>query len=196
MTLMTRAVTALAVLTTAAIPVGALTIKNTSSNEVSIAVDNGASEGVYQIPAGGSVDPKEDCASDCAVTGPWGFSRLVPQDATIETDGMSLVTAGAAPTVATPDAAAAPAPAPQSLVPQNPVDDTTAPAATAAPADTAPSATTPAAKAAEAAPAATAPAAAAQKPRRAAKPRKQATPASKGPGSGSFEMLFQGPSKK
>lgn len=178
MTFMTRAVTAFAVLTTAAIPVGALTVKNTSSNEVSIAVDNGASEGVYQIPAGGSVDVKEDCTSDCAVTGPWGFSRLVSQNATIETDGMSIVTAGAAP----PASATAPAaaPAPQKLIPQNPVDEAPAPAATEPKATTA---------------AAPAPAAAPQKPRRAAQPRKQAKPAQKGPGSGSFEMLFQGPGK-
>lgn len=192
MTFMTRAVTAFAVLTTAAIPVGALTVKNTSSNAVSIAVDNGASEGVYQIPAGGSVDAKEDCASDCAVTGPWGFSRLVAQNATIETDGTSLVTAGAAPS------AAAPAAASQSLVPQNPVEEAPAPVATApadkAPASTAPAANAPAATAA--APAEAAPAAAPQKPRRAAKPRKQAKAAPKGPGSGSFEMLFQGPGKK
>ncbi len=45
MTIMTRAITAFAVLTAAAIPVGALTVKNTSSNDVSIAVDNGANEG-------------------------------------------------------------------------------------------------------------------------------------------------------
>lgn len=192
MTLMTRAVTAFAALTVAAIPVGALTVKNTSSNEVSIAVDNGASEGVYQIPAGGSVDAKEDCSSDCAVTGPWGFSRLVAQNATIETDGMSLVTAGAAPPASAPTTAA-PAAAPQSLVPQNPVEE--APASAATPAATAPAATAPAAAPAATA-AETAPAAAPQKPRRAAKPRKQATPAPKGPGSGSFEMLFQGPGKK
>ncbi|WP_439541823.1 hypothetical protein [Hyphomicrobium sp.] len=181
MTFMTRAVTAFAVLTTAAIPVGALTVKNTSSNEVSIAVDNGASEGVYQIPAGGSVDVKEDCVSDCAVTGPWGFSRLVSQNATIETDGMSMVTAGAAPSATAPaPAAAAPAAAPQSLVPQNPVDEAPAPPATEPTAKTA---------------AEPAPAAAPQKPRRATQPRKQAKPAPKGPGSGSFEMLFQGPGK-
>lgn len=188
MTFMTRAVTAFAVLTTAAIPVGALTVKNTSSNEVSIAVDNGASEGVYKIPAGGSVDVKEDCTSDCAVTGPWGFSRLVSQNATIETDGMSIVTAGAAPpaSATAPAAAAAPAvaPAPQRLIPQNPVEEAPAPVATE-----------PTAKS-TAAPAEPAPAATPQKPRRAAQARKQAKPAPKGPGSGSFEMLFQGPGKK
>lgn len=109
MSLMTRAVTAFTVLSLAAIPVAALTIKNTSSNGVSIAVDNGADEKVYQIPAGNSVDIKEDCSSDCAVTGPWGYSRLLSQNDTLETDGGSLVTADATPA--------------QSLVPQNPVTE-------------------------------------------------------------------------
>lgn len=120
MSLMTRAVGAFAVLSLAAIPVAAVTVKNTSTNDVSVGVDNGVEESVYQIPAGGSVDVKEDCSSDCAVTGPWGYSRLVPQNATIETDGGSLVTADAAPA------------APQSLIPQNPVSESApAPEATA-----------------------------------------------------------------
>ncbi len=113
MSLTTRVVTAFAVLSVAAIPVGALTIKNKSSKDVSAAVDNGSEEAVYQIPAGGTVDVKQDCSSDCAVTGPWGFSRLVSQNDAIETDGTSLVTAHAAPS----------APATQGLVPQNPVAD-------------------------------------------------------------------------
>ncbi|HEX2843472.1 hypothetical protein [Hyphomicrobium sp.] len=113
MSLTTRVVTALAVLSVAAIPVGALTIKNKSSKDVSAAVDNGNEEAVYQIPAGGSVEVKQDCSSDCAVTGPWGYSRLVSQNDAIETDGTSLVTAIAAPS----------APASRGLVPQNPVAD-------------------------------------------------------------------------
>src|SRR5262245_10943405 len=119
MTMMTRAVTAFAVLSLAAIPVGALTVKNTSSQDVSIGVDNGSEEAVYQIPAGGSVEVKQDCSSDCAVTGPWGYSRLVAQTDTLETDGGALVTADAAP-------------ATQSLVPQNPVTETPESAAPAA----------------------------------------------------------------
>lgn len=110
MSLTTRVVTAFAVLSLATIPVPALTIKNTSSTDVSVGVDNGIEEGVYQIPAGGSVDVREDCSNDCAVTGPWGYSRLVAQNATIETDGASLVTAGAATEA-------------PSLVPQNPVSE-------------------------------------------------------------------------
>ena len=109
MSLMTRAVTAFTVLSLAAIPVAALTIKNTSSKEVSVAVDNGTDEKVYQIPAGSSVDVKEDCRSDCGVTGPWGYSRMLSQTDTLETDGGSLVTADATPA--------------QSLIPQNPVTE-------------------------------------------------------------------------
>ncbi|MGE0024805.1 MAG: hypothetical protein AB7S70_14370 [Hyphomicrobium sp.] len=161
MTLMTRAVTAFAVLSLAAIPVGALTIKNTSSSDVSIGVDNGADEAVYQIPAGGSVDVKQDCSSDCAVTGPWGYSRLLSQTDTLETDGGSLVTADATPPS-------------QGLVPQNPVTDTEASAAQ-----------TPAAEEAPAA-----------KPARVYRKRQAAAkPANKGPGAGSFELLFLGPGK-
>lgn len=163
MSLMTRAVAAFAVLTVAAIPVAALTIKNTSGKEVSVGVDNGSEEAVYQIPAGGSVDVKQDCSSDCAVTGPWGFSRLVAQNATITTDGESLVTATAAPRA-------------QGLVPQNPVAE--------------PSDAQAAAAAADAPPAKAAPAKARSK--RANKPR-SSKQAQKGPGAGSFQMLFQGP---
>jgi hypothetical protein len=120
MSLMTRAVSALAVLSLAAIPVAALTIKNTSSQGVSVAVDNGTDEKVYQIPAGGSVDVTEDCSSDCAVTGPWGYSRMLSQTDTLETDGGSLVTADATPA--------------QSLIPQNPVTESADGTDTAAPA--------------------------------------------------------------
>jgi hypothetical protein len=168
MSLMTRAVGALVVLSVAAIPVAALTIKNTSETDVSVAVDNGTNEAVYQVPAGGSVGVKEDCSSDCAVTGPWGYSRLVTQNATIETDGTSAVTANAAP-------------ASQGLVPQNPIADV-APEAAPAPAAEQSGAEAQAAKPA---------------PRkRVAKSRKAAKQASKdAAGSGSFQMLFQGPGK-
>ncbi|WP_295555042.1 hypothetical protein [uncultured Hyphomicrobium sp.] len=164
MSLMTRAVTAFAVLSVAAIPVAALTIKNTSSKEISVGVDNGTEEAVYQIPSGGSVDVKQDCSSDCAVTGPWGYSRLVAQDATIETDGLPIVTVAA-----TAES--------QSLVPQNPV-----------------------AEAADGTEAATTETEAKPAPvvrKRTAKSRKPATvkQAQKGPASGSFQMLFQGPGK-
>ncbi|WP_072390339.1 hypothetical protein [Hyphomicrobium sp. CS1GBMeth3] len=113
MTLVTRAVTAFAVLSLAAIPVAALTIKNSSSDDVSVGVDNGTEEGVYKVPPGGTVDVTEDCSADCAVTGPWGFSQLVPQNATIETDGAATVTVGTGSET-------------RSLVPQNPIVSDTA----------------------------------------------------------------------
>lgn len=185
--LISRVIPAFAVLTAAAIPVGALTVKNTSSNEVSVAVDTGSAEAVYKVPANGSVDVKEDCSSDCAVTGPWGYSRMVSQNATIETDGTSLVTATAAPA--------------QALIPQNPVEEpdaaAPAPQSTAA---AAPSATTaaPAAPAATAASADTAkPAATPAKPRRKVAQRKPGKQVQKGgPGAGSLQLLFEGPGKK
>jgi hypothetical protein len=122
MSVVTRAVAAFVVLSAAAIPVGALTIKNTSSKEVTVGVDTGAEEGVYKVPAGGSADVTHDCSSGCAVTGPWGYSRMVSQNDAIETDGAPLVTV----------AAKAPA---QALVPQNPVAEPAeaAPAQAAAP---------------------------------------------------------------
>lgn len=170
MSLMTRAATAFAVLSLAAIPVGALTVKNTSSKDVSVGVDNSLEESVYQIPAGGSVDVTEDCSAECAVTGPWGYSRLVPQNAVIETDGMPVVTVEAA------------APETRALVPQNPVGE---------PAETAGA---PAAAAEAAEPAAKPPV---TKRKRAAKYRKPgAKQAQKGASPGSFQLLFQGPGKK
>jgi hypothetical protein len=99
MSLTTRAATAVAVLAIAAIPVGALTIQNSSPKPVSIAGDNGSSgTTIHQVPANGAVDVKQD------------FSRLVSENATITTDSESLVTVAAAPRA-------------QSLVPQNPVTD-------------------------------------------------------------------------
>lgn len=170
MSLTTRVVTAIAVLSVAAIPVAALTIKNTSSKEISVGVDNGTDEAVYQVPAGGSVEVKQDCNSDCAVTGPWGYSRLLEQNATVATDGTPTVTV------------AAPAET-QSLVPQNPVAETVDGADPAAKAEPAP-----AAKPARVIRSARKhPAKVARK-----SPVKQAQ---KGPSAGSFQLLFQGPAK-
>ena len=183
MSLMTRAVAAFAALSAAAIPVAALTIKNTSPAEVKVAVDTGSTEAVYTIPAGGSVDVKEDCSTDCAVTGPWGFSRLVAQNATIETDGGSIVTAEAAaptPSLVPQNPVAEPEPAPAAEVPA-----ADAPAAEAQPAAASAQETPPAA--AEAAPA---PRKSTSKPRRKVKQAKK-----KGPAPGSFQLLLQGPGK-
>lgn len=187
MNLVSRAIPAFAVLAAAAIPVGALTVKNTSSSEVSVAVDTGSAEAVYKVPANGSVDIKEDCSSDCALTGPWGYSRMVAQNATIETDGTSLVTATAAPA--------------QALIPQNPVDEPDAAAETAKPAT---AATAPAPAASQAAPAATAkpaetapPEATPAKPRRKVAKRKPGKQVQKGGAdAGSLQLLFEGPGKK
>ncbi len=166
MSLMTRAVTAFAVLSVAAIPVAALTIKNTSSKEISATVDNGNEEAVYKVPAGSSIDVTQDCSSGCAATGPWGYSRLVSQNDAIETDGASLVTADATPA----------APASRALVPQNAVTEPAEAAATQPPV--------------AATPAPTAPRKRYVKPRNA---NKQA--AKKGPNAGTLQMLFQGPGK-
>lgn len=187
MKLISRVIPAFAVLTAAAIPVGALTVKNTSSNEVSVAVDNGSAEAVYKVPANGSVDVKEDCSSDCAVTGPWGYSRMVSQNATIETDGTSLVTATAAPA--------------QALIPQNPTEEPDSPASAPTTATATTSAATTAAPAAAAAAATAAetpkPAATPAKPRRQVAKRKPGKQVQKGTsGAGSFQMLFEGPGKK
>jgi hypothetical protein len=109
MSLTTRAATAAAVLAVAAIPVGALTVSHTSTQPVSIAVDNG--EAAHRTPAAGSADVTPDCGTDCAA------SRLVPDNATLAADSETLVTVAAAPRA-------------ESLVPQKPATD---PAAAAAP---------------------------------------------------------------
>lgn len=176
MSFMTRAIGALAALSAAAIPVGALTVKNTSSNEIAIGVDNGAVETVYKVAAGGSVDVREDCSDTCAVTGPWGFSRMVAENATIETDGLPLVTVR--------ETAATTAATTQPLIPQNPIDD---PATSTAAASPAPAAT--------ASSSVKAPAAKRVSRAKTAKPRRTAKAAPKGPGSGSLQMLFEGPAK-
>ncbi len=168
MSLMTRAIAACAVLSLAAIPVAALTVHNTSSDEVSIGVDTGTEEAVYKVPAGGSVEVTQDCTADCAVTGPWGYSRLVAQNATIETDGSSLVTAGLP--------AVAQAARTQGLVPQNPAGES---AGTAAPVTR--TAT---------------PAAQPERAQRTSRPRRPAhRQAKKNPSAGSFQLLFEGPGK-
>lgn len=173
MSVMSRVVAATAALLAAAIPVGALTIQNTSEKDFTIGVSTGTEQAVYTVPANGSVDVEQDCSSDCAVTGPWGFSHLVPQNAVIESDGLVIV----ATRVATAETVAAPAPG---LVPQDPaVEVLEAPERTSA-----------------AAAPATRPVPAAQTRKRATrtKPRR-AKQAKKGPASGSFQMLFQGPAR-
>jgi hypothetical protein len=78
MSLTTRTATAVAVLAVAAIPVGALTIKNSSTKPISIAVDNGSQQAGDQAPA-------------------WDLSRFVSENATITADGETLVAVAASP---------------------------------------------------------------------------------------------------
>lgn len=78
MSLTTRTATAVAVLAVAAIPVGALTLKNSSTKPVSIAVERGNQESVHQVPAS---DP----------------SRFVSENATIAADAETLVAVAASP---------------------------------------------------------------------------------------------------
>jgi hypothetical protein len=167
----TRIAASLVGISIAAIPVAALTIKNNSDKEISVGVDNGTDEAVYKIAPGTSVDVKESCADGCAVTGPWGFSRLVSQNDAIDTDGTSLVT----------DMTATPA-AP-SLIPENPLEAAAASGTT----DVAktPTVETPAVEK----PAVEQPA------RRRRVVKKPTAQASKGPSAGSLEMLLTGPGK-
>lgn len=172
MSVITRVVAATAVLLSAAIPVGALTVKNTSDKDFTIGVSTGSEQKVHTVPAGGSLDVKQDCSNDCAVTGPWGFSHFVPQNAVIESDGAAILSTR----TATAETASKPS---SGLVPQDPstaaIETRDEPAATAAPAAR--------------------PAPVAQPPKRAtkSKPRRQAKKkAKKGPSPGSFGALMQG----
>ena len=79
---------ALLLLTSAA---AAVTVENTSDKEITVGVDMGNDEKVQKIGAGESV--KLDCKEQCGVTGPWGFSWMAKGDATISTDGQSLINA-------------------------------------------------------------------------------------------------------
>lgn len=68
----------------------ALTVTNTSSKEISIAVHEGQKATVHKIAAGKSVTFKTECANGCAVTGPWNFSWFAKTGDSIETDGTCL----------------------------------------------------------------------------------------------------------
>jgi len=71
-------------------PAAAVTVKNTSSAEVTVGVDWGSKEKIETIPAGESVS--FDCKEGCGVTGPWGFSWMASGKDEITTDGTALVT--------------------------------------------------------------------------------------------------------
>ncbi len=68
----------------------ALTVVNKSSKEISIAVSEGQKATVHKIAAGKSATFKTECATGCAVTGPWNFSWFAKTGDTIETDGTCL----------------------------------------------------------------------------------------------------------
>jgi hypothetical protein len=115
----------------ASAPALAVTVTNSSATEQSIGIDVGAKETVHKIPAGQSVTFAKECGADCAVTGPWGFSRRVKSGEMINTDGTSLVTTKG---IASAPAAAASAPPPASAQAPAPTAAARAPqAATTAP---------------------------------------------------------------
>ena len=70
-------------------PAFVVTVKNTSSGEFTVGVDLGNEEKIETIAAGKEV--KLDCKDGCGVTGPWGFSWMAKGDATISSDGQSLI---------------------------------------------------------------------------------------------------------
>ena len=110
MSVTTRVICALSVLALAAIPVAALTQRNSSTDQASVAIESGPEEIAHGIPA---IEPSDasDCDSACAVAETAGDSHLLNQNATIETGGLPFVTTAA--------------PVSQRLVPQNPVADAT-----------------------------------------------------------------------
>jgi hypothetical protein len=74
----------------AATPAAAVTVKNTSSKDITIGIDHGNNEKVETVGAGKSVNV--ECKETCGLTGPWGFSWMAKGDETISTNGESLVT--------------------------------------------------------------------------------------------------------
>ncbi len=70
----------------------AVTVKNTSTADVTIGIDWGAKDKVETVPATKSVS--FECKDGCGVTGPWGFSWMAAGNDEIVTDGRSLVTVG------------------------------------------------------------------------------------------------------
>jgi hypothetical protein len=71
-------------------PAAAVTVKNTSSADITIGIDYGSKEKVETVPAGKSVT--FECKDGCGVSGPWSFSWKASGDDVITTDGQSLVT--------------------------------------------------------------------------------------------------------
>jgi len=78
------ALTAL-VFTTSA--VSALTVINNGPEEITIGIDDGATETVHKVPAGKSTAVTDVCVKGCGVTGPWGYSYMArPADSLVVKD--------------------------------------------------------------------------------------------------------------
>lgn len=59
----------------------ALTVINNGLQEISIGIDDGATESVHKVAAGKSAALKDVCLEGCGVTGPWGYSYMArPSD--------------------------------------------------------------------------------------------------------------------
>ncbi len=67
---------------------GAVTVKNTGKADYTIGVDRGNAEETKTVAAGKA--ETFECKQGCGVTGPWGFSWMVVEDDTIESDGTNL----------------------------------------------------------------------------------------------------------
>lgn len=72
-------------------PAYAVTVENSSSNDVKIGVDHGNDEEVLSVAAKKSA--KFDCPDGCGVTALWGFSWMAQGDGDIKTDDSSRVSA-------------------------------------------------------------------------------------------------------
>lgn len=167
MSVTSRVVAAGAVLLAAAIPVGALTLSNSSDDDFSFGI------------ATGSVEPRPDAPAVRAadtVPAPVSSSHLIPQNSAVDGDDLAVASRRMAQT--------APAAPPRStgLIPQNPVADALQEPEPAEAANESESK----AAATEAPPAAEPKRPARQGPRRVRQTKK------KGPAAGSFEALFQG----
>ncbi len=73
-------------------PAAAVTVKNTSSKEVTIGIDYGSQAKVAKVPAGKSLS--FDCNEGCGVTGPWSFSWMAKGNDTFTPNGKDLIDVG------------------------------------------------------------------------------------------------------
>jgi hypothetical protein len=112
MSLTSRAATAVAVLTAAAIPVWALTIRNISASNEPSGMSTGSIEKAA-VTAGSSAEA--DCSGGCAVISTGG-SRLVSEHDSVE------AAAAGTPDAAGTEAPASPETSTATLIPQNPTD--------------------------------------------------------------------------